>query len=161
MTFEEIINAMEDLVENSWSLPLSGGKSVVDASQILEFIEDLRIAFPDEIKRSRQIISQRDDIVTRAKNEAEAIIGAANTQAQKMVSTQEVYLLAQQKAKEIMATAQNSAKEMRTSAVQYCDSVLEQTEAALVSIQNANNETLHKSVSAVKDTRTKIRHTQV
>ncbi len=161
MNFEEIINAMEDLVENAWSLPLSGGKSVVDASQILEFIEDLRIAFPDEIKRSRQIISQRDDIVTRAKNEAEAIIGAANTQAQKMVSQQEIYLLAQQKAKEIMTTAQNSAKEMRASAVQYCESVLEQTEAALGSIRNANNETLQKSAAAVKETRSKIRHTQV
>ncbi len=146
MNFEEIINAMEDMVENSWSLPLSGGKSVVDSSQILEFIEDMRIALPEEIKRSRQIMAQRDDIISRARNEAEAIINAANAQAQKMVSAQEVYRLAQQKANEIVTSAQNSAKEMRTSAIRYCDGLLEQSE-----------ETVRSSLNALQETRRNLR----
>ena len=146
MNFEEIINAMEDMVENSWSLPLSGGKSVVDSSQILEFIEDMRIALPEEIKRSRQIMAQRDDIISRARNEAEAIINAANAQAQKMVSAQEVYRLAQQKANEIVTTAQNSAKEMRVSAIRYCDGLLEQSE-----------ETIRSSLNALQETRKTLR----
>lgn len=160
MNFEEIINAMEDLVENSWSLPLSGGKSVVDASQILEFIEDIRIAFPEEIKRSRQIIAQRDDIISRAKNEAQSIITAAGAQAQKMVSGQEVYRLAQQKAREIMTTAQNSAKDMRASALHYCDGILEQTEKTLLDVENAMADNLRGSLSAVKETRGNLRHPQ-
>ena len=160
MNFEEIINAMEDLVENSLSLPLSGGKSIVDANQILEFIEDIRMAFPEEIKRSRQIIAQRDDIVQRAKNEAEAIIKAANMQAQKMVSAQEVYRLAQQRAGEIMTEAQTSAKNMRASATKYCDSMLEQTEQALASINKATQETMQRSVATVRETRANLRHTQ-
>ena len=146
MNFEEIINAMEDMVENSWSLPLSGGKSVVDSSQILEFIEDMRIALPEEIKRSRQIMAQRDDIISRARNEAEAIINAANAQAQKMVSAQEVYRLAQQKANEIVTTAQNSAKEMRVSAIRYCDGLLERSE-----------ETVRNSLNALQETRKNLR----
>ncbi|MBR5783531.1 MAG: ATPase [Clostridia bacterium] len=146
MNFEEIINAMEDLVENSWSLPLSGGKSVVDSAQILEFIEDMRIALPEEIKRARQIMAQRDDILSRAKNESEAIINAANAQAQKMVSSQEVYRLAQQKANEIVTAAQNSAKEMRTSAIRYCDGLLEQSE-----------ETVRSSLAALQETRKNLR----
>ncbi len=146
MNFEEIINAMEDMVENSWSLPLSGGKSVVDSAQILEFIEDMRIAMPEEIKRSRQIMAQRDDIISRARNEAEAIISAANAQAQKMVSNQEVYRLAQQKANEIVATAQTSAKEMRASAVRYCDGLLEESE-----------DTVRASLAALQETRKNLR----
>ena len=34
MDFEEILNALEDLVENSWTLPMSGGRTVVDLSLI-------------------------------------------------------------------------------------------------------------------------------
>ncbi len=141
MNFEEIINAMEDMVENSWSLPLSGGKSVVDSSQILEFIEDMRIALPEEIKRARQIMAQRDDIVARARNEAEAIIAAANTQAQKMVSAQEIYRLAQQKANEVVTNAQNQSREMHASVVRYCDDMLSQSEETIRSCYAALQET--------------------
>ena len=41
MDFEEILNALEDLVENSWTLPMSGGRTVVDSSQILEFVKEM------------------------------------------------------------------------------------------------------------------------
>lgn len=146
MNFEEIINAMEDMVENSWSLPLSGGKSVVDSAQILEFIEDMRIALPEEIKRSRQIMAQRDDIITRARSEADAIIAAANAQAQKMVTAQEIYRQAQQKASEIVTSAQNSAKEMRSTAIRYCDGLLEQSE-----------ETVRGALGALQETRKNLR----
>ena len=40
MDFEEILNALEDLVENSWTLPMSGGRTVVDSAQILEFVKE-------------------------------------------------------------------------------------------------------------------------
>lgn len=146
MNFEEIINAMEDMVENSWSLPLSGGKSVVDSAQILEFIEDMRIALPEEIKRSRQIMAQRDDIIARARSESEAIIAAANAQAQKMVTAQEIYRQAQQKASEIVTSAQNSAKEMRSTAIRYCDGLLEQSE-----------ETVRGALGALQETRKNLR----
>lgn len=146
MNFEELINAMEDMVENSWTLPLSGGKSVVDAQGILEFIEDMRIALPEEIKRSRQIMAQKDDIIARARNEAESIIEAANAQAQKMISSQEIYRQAQQKAHEIVGSAQASAKEMRVSAIRYCDGILEQSE-----------DTVRNSLTALQETRKNLR----
>ena len=56
MDFEEILNALEDLVENSWTLPMSGGRTVVDSSQILEFVKEMRLNLPEEIKKSKRII---------------------------------------------------------------------------------------------------------
>ena len=45
MDFEEILNALEDLVENSWTLPMSGGRTVVDSAQILEFVKEIASRF--------------------------------------------------------------------------------------------------------------------
>ncbi len=151
--FEEIINAMEDMVENSWSVPLSGGKSVIDSEKILEFIDDMRTALPEELKRSRQIIAQRDDVISRARNEAEAIIAAANAQAQKMVSSQEVYRLAQQKANEIVTDAQNKSREMAASVANYCDSMLEQCESTLTTAANE----VGANVAAIRETRKNLK----
>lgn len=153
MNFEEIINAMEDMVENSWSLPLSGGKSVVDSEQILEFIEDMRTALPEELKRARQIMAQRDDVINRARKEAEDIIASANAQAQKMVSAQEIYRLAQQKANEIVTDAQTKSNEMYNYTINYCDGLLSKTEESI----SATFGDMKASVDALHETRRNLK----
>ena len=89
MDFEEILNALEDLVENSWTLPMSGGRTVVDSAQILEFVKEMRLNLPEEIKKSKRIIKERDDIINRARIESDGIITAAQTQAKRMLSQEE------------------------------------------------------------------------
>lgn len=131
MDFEQILNALEDLVENSWTLPMSGGRTVVDSAQILDFVKDMRLNLPDEMKRSKKIIKERDDIIARARSEAESIITAAQLQAKHMVSEEEIYKTAQIRANEIITNAQTSSKELRTATVEYCDNVLKKTEDIL------------------------------
>lgn len=146
MDFEEILNALEDLVENSWTLPMSGGRTVVDSAQILEFVKEMRLNLPEEIKRSKRIIKERDDIITRARSESEGILTAAQVQAKHLVSQEEVYKSAQIKASEIVANAQNAAKELRSATIEYCDNVLKKTE-----------ETLKRGYDSISETRKNIR----
>ena len=146
MDFEEILNALEDLVENSWTLPMSGGRTVVDSAQILEFVKEMRLNLPEEIKRSKRIIKERDEIISRARSESEGIVTAAHVQAKHLVSQEEVYKSAQIKASEIVANAQNAAKELRMATVDYCDNVLKKTE-----------ETLKRGYDSITETRKNIR----
>ena len=147
MDFEEILNALEDLVENSWTLPMSGGRTVVDSAQILEFVKDMRLNLPEEMKRSKRIIKERDDIISRARMESDGIVAAAQTQAKKLVSEEEVYKNAQIKANEIVANAQNAAKELRQASLEYCDNILKKTE-----------ETLKKGHDSILETRKNLRN---
>ena len=149
MDFEEILNALEDLVENSWTLPMSGGRTVVDSAQILEFVKEMRLNLPEEIKRSKRIIKERDDIIARARSESEGITTAANVQAKHLVSQEEVYKSAQIKASEIVANAQNAAKELRMATVDYCDNVLKKTE-----------DTLKRGYDSISETRKNIRKSE-
>lgn len=146
MDFEEILNALEDLVENSWTLPMSGGRTVVDSAQILEFVKEMRLNLPEEIKRSKRIIKERDEIISRARSESEGIITAAHVQAKHLVSQEEVYKAAQIKASDIVANAQNAAKELRSATIEYCDNVLKKTE-----------ETLKRGYDSITETRKNIR----
>ncbi len=149
MDFEEILNALEDLVENSWTLPMSGGRTVVDSAQILEFVKEMRLSLPEEIKRSKRIIKERDDIIAQARSESEGILTAAHVQAKHLVSQEEVYKSAQIKASEVVANAQNAAKELRAATVDYCDNVLKKTE-----------ETLKRGYDSIAETRKNLRKSE-
>lgn len=149
MDFEEILNALEDLVENSWTLPMSGGRTVVDSAQILEFVKEMRLNLPEEMKRSKKIIKERDEIISRARAESEGIITAAHVQAKHLVSSQEIYKNAQIKANEIVANAQSAAKDLRGATLDYCDNVLKKTE-----------ETLKKGFDSISETRKNIRKSE-
>ena len=149
MDFEEILNALEDLVENSWTLPMSGGRTVVDSAQILEFVKEMRLNLPEEIKRSKKIIKEQDDIIARARIESEGIISAVQVQAKRLVSQEEIYKSAQIKANEIVANAQSAAKELRAASVEYCDNVLKKAE-----------ETLKKGYESISETRKNIKKSE-
>ncbi len=149
MKIEEILVAMEDLLEDAWNLPMSGGKRVVDTAELLALITDLRSSMPEEIRLSNEIIAKRDRIILQGREEADLTVSAARAKAEKLVSQENVYREAQEKAQEIIAQAQVNAKEMKNATVEYCDSILTRTA-----------ESLTKSAQAIEETRKSIRKQQ-
>ena len=50
MNIEEILDVLDELLDKAWSLPLTGGRCVVDAERVRELIDDIRLNMPTEIK---------------------------------------------------------------------------------------------------------------
>ncbi len=146
MKIEEILVAMEDLLEDAWNLPMSGGKRVVSTSELQDLITDLRASLPEEIRQSNEILAKRDRIIMQGREEAELTVQTARAKAEKLVSQEAIYREAQQQAQEIVAQAQKSAKEMKNATVEYCDNILARTV-----------ESLSKSSQAIEETRKSIR----
>ena len=71
-TIESILNDIDELLEDSWSLPLSGGRCVVDAEKVRDLIDSIRMNMPAEIKQARAVVADRNQILSLAKGEAEA-----------------------------------------------------------------------------------------
>ena len=46
-TIESILNDIDELLEDSWSLPLSGGRCVVDAEKVRDLIDSIRMNMPN------------------------------------------------------------------------------------------------------------------
>ena len=100
MNIEEILDALEDMLEEAWSIPLSGNKCVVDANKIKQYLEDIRLNMPNEIKQAKLIVNDRSDIIQQSEKQAEATIRKAEERAKALVAQEEIVKQAQEKAKE-------------------------------------------------------------
>ena len=90
MNIDEILDNIEELLDRSWSLPLSGGRCVVDADKVRDLVDDIRLNLPSEIKQARGIVADRSEIIDNAKREAEQIVRKAEDRARALVSEEEV-----------------------------------------------------------------------
>ena len=142
MPIEEILDQLDELIDRSWSLPLTGGRCVVDADKVRELLDDVRLNLPTEIRQAQSIVADRTAIVEEAKKEAEAIIARAEKRAAALVDEQEIVRQSKNKAAEITQQAQQQSREMRQSAKDFVDGILKNTE-----------ETLAASLTEVKGTR--------
>lgn len=134
MNIEEILDMLDELLDKSWSLPLSGGRSVVDDEKIRELLDDIRLNLPTEIKQAKAIVADRADIVATAKREADATIRRAEDRARALIAQEEIVRQAQQKASEILTQAQSKAKELRSASQEFSDDILRQSEESLAKL---------------------------
>jgi F0F1-type ATP synthase membrane subunit b/b' len=150
MGIEEILEKMDDLIDNAMQIPLSGGKCVVNADKIRDFIDDIRLNMPMEIKQARAIVSDRTDIIENAKKEADVIVARAEDKARLIVSESEIVKRSNEKANEIMTNANQKSKELKVAATDFAENVFKATEEMLV----ASMGEVKKARQSVKGTRT-------
>ena len=114
---EQIIEEIEEFIESCKYQPLSTRKIVVDKDEISEYLRELRLKTPDEIKRYQKIISNKDAILEDAQAKADALIADAQERAQELVQQHEIM----QKA---YAQANDTINSIRLSAITYTDDMM-------------------------------------
>jgi len=147
MNIEEILDMLDDVMDRSWSLPLTNGRTIVDDEKVRDLLNDIRLNLPSEMKQAKAIVADRAEILANARREAESVVRKAEDRARTMIAQETVVKQAQQKANEILAQANQKSKELRTASQEYSDDLLRQTE-----------ETLSKLLSDVRATRQMIRN---
>lgn len=149
MSIEEILDQLDELIDRAWSLPLTGGRCVVDADKVRELLDDVRLNMPTEIRQAQSVVADRTEIINNAKKEAETIIARAEKRAAALVEEEEIVRQSRTKAAEIAQQAQQQSREMRQSAKEFVDNILKNTE-----------ESLAASMNEVKSTRAAFRQQQ-
>ncbi len=132
-TLDSLIEELEDTLEASWKLPLTGGRTVIDASEVKRIVEDLRLKYPQEIKQAKNIVADRNEIIKSAKKEAEDIIKIAEEKVRAVVNQSEIVRKAQAEANKILSDAKMQAREMRMAASGYVDDLMKRTDQILTS----------------------------
>ena len=130
MNVNELLDTIEDTLEESTSMPLSGGKRLVDVEKVRDYLDDIRANLPGELRQAQQIVNDRAQIVDTAN--AQAIVKTAEERARILVSDAEIVKAAQQRAAEITAAAQSESRTLRQTVTDYCDNMLKTTEEAMV-----------------------------
>ena len=132
MNVNELLDTIEDTLEESTSMPLSGGKRLVDVEKVRDYLDDIRANLPGELRQAQQIVNDRAQIVETANAQAQAIEKKAEERARILVSEAEIVKAAQQRAGEITTAAQNEARTLRQTVTDYCDNMLKNTEETMV-----------------------------
>jgi hypothetical protein len=114
---------LESLVAAAKKVPLTNNV-VLDQATVLELIDQLRVAVPEEVRQAKRINEEAGRIADRARDEADAVVARAQEQAAQMLEERELTKMAQQRAAELIDAATREAIEVRRGADEYAAGVL-------------------------------------
>lgn len=126
-----LVERLEALVASGKKVPLTN-TVVLDQSGILDLVDQLRVAVPDEVRQARRVTEEAGRIVEKAREEAEAILDRAREQAAFLTEERELVKGAELRAREILDRANEEATEIRRGADEYAAGVLVRLEGECI-----------------------------
>ncbi len=133
MDILHLVDRLEELFNESSSLPLTK-KVVVDEDKMLDLIDQMRLAIPDEIKKAQSINNQKERIIAQSHEEANRTISLAKEQSEKLVSKDAIVQEAKIIAEDIIKRASNETELIKKEADQYAIDSLDHLEIELSKI---------------------------
>ncbi len=130
MDILHLVDRLEELFNDSRTIPFTHNV-VVDEDRMLELIDQMRIAIPDEVKKSQQLLNQRDRIIAQAQEEAARTVALAREKAEEMIQRDQIVASARHRAEQILAQARADAEATRRDADDYVIEVLKHLDADL------------------------------
>ena len=67
MDIMEIVDMMEEAIEKASAVPLTG-KVMIDKGELLDYIQEIRLVYPDELKEAKWVKEERQRILSEAEN---------------------------------------------------------------------------------------------
>lgn len=144
MDVQAKLDEITALIEGARSMPMSAS-CVVNRSEVLAHLDELRSMLPTELASARRVIDDRSAVVAEGHGEAERIIEAAKAERARMIARTEVMKEASKEAEATLSSAQADSERMRQEIDDYVDSKLANFEVVL-----------HKTLQAVEKGRAKI-----
>ena len=146
MDILQLIDRLEELFNESKNIPLTRNV-MVDEDRMLDIIDQMRIAIPEEVKKAQQLLGQRDRVLAQAQEEANRTLEIARQKADQLVAKDVVAQEASRRAELILAQARTDAENVRIDADDYVLDSLTQLQAELERISNQ----VANGVRTVKD----------
>lgn len=148
MDIQYLVERLEALVVNARKVPMTS-QVILEQATVLDLIDQLRVAIPEEVRQARRINQESDRLLQRAREEAEQIIGAAQEQAALLLQDQAILREAESRGQDIEQRAGEKAEETMRGADQYAADVLVRLESDLVKTLSI----IKKSLEVLEDRR--------
>ncbi|GAB4467676.1 MAG: hypothetical protein Kow0070_30960 [Anaerolineales bacterium] len=154
MDILQLIDRLEELFNESKSIPLTRNV-MVDEDRMLDIIDQMRIAIPEEVKKAQQLLGQRDRLLAQAQEEANRTLELARQKADQMIAREVVAQEAARRAEQIVAQARVEAENIRADADAYAMHSLTQLQEEIERLSNqvANGIRLLREELAKRDSK--------
>jgi hypothetical protein len=114
MDILHLIDRLEELFNESRAIPFTHNV-VVDEEKMLDLIDQMRVAIPDEMKNAQQVMAQRDRILAQAQEEANRTLSLAREKGEQLLEkdsiVQNAQTYAEQRATDIIADADQTRRD--------------------------------------------------
>ena len=70
-------------------LPI-GGRVAIDRRRLLELVDQMRVAMPAELREAQEIVSQRDEVLAKAREESQLLLARAQQEVEERLSEEEL-----------------------------------------------------------------------
>lgn len=153
MNFIEAIDSLDSMIRNAKSVPLSSSV-MISKDEALAMLATLREAMPQETEQAKEILQDRDDLMAKAREEAQKLVDQGRAERTKMVSKTEVIQAANAEAHAIVSRAETQSEELKTKADDYVDAKLAKFEILLnktLKTVNRGREQLRLRLEAAAD----------
>lgn len=135
MDILHLIDRLEELFNESRAIPFTHNV-IVDEDRMLDLIDQMRVAIPDEVKKAQQVTAQRDRILAQAQEEANRTLALAREKGDQMVERDSIVQSAQARAEQAVAQIRADAERTRQDADKYVVDTLSGLELELERILN-------------------------
>jgi hypothetical protein len=130
MDILHLIDRLEEIINESRPIPFTHNV-IVDEDRILDLIDQMRVAIPDEVKKSQQLLAQRDRVLAQAQEEANRTLALAREKSEQLVERDSIVQSAQARAEQLVAQRLEDAEQSRREADLYVVETLTHLEMEL------------------------------
>ena len=121
----ELLEYLEEILENAPKVPITG-KAMIDTKEFEEVIEQIRNYLPDELKKAKWVMGEKDRILEDAQKEYQNVKKETMEMMRQNIENHDMVKEAKLRASEIIALAQRDAKAIRIGSREYSTEILSQ-----------------------------------
>lgn len=156
MDIMHLVDRLEDLINQGRPFPFTHNV-IIDEDRILDLIDQMRVAIPEEVKKSQQLLAQRDRILAQAQEEANRTIAIAREKSDQLVARDAIAQASHTRADQIIADARVEAENIRRDADDYVVDSLRRLELELERSMNQ----VRNGIMALEDQRRQVKEVPI
>ncbi|MQA05168.1 MAG: hypothetical protein GEV07_21385 [Streptosporangiales bacterium] len=138
------IDEIVSMVESARSVPMSAS-CMINRGQLLDLLDELRQAFPEDVKRAELLLRDREAVIEEGREEAVRIVERGKAERERLVTESDVVRDARDEAARVLGAADTEIRQQRAELDDYCDAKLASFEV-----------TLEKTLAAVRRGRDRL-----
>ncbi|HAF61331.1 MAG TPA: hypothetical protein DCK95_03280 [Anaerolineaceae bacterium] len=133
MDILHLIDQLEELFNESKAVPLTNDV-IIKEDRLLDLIDQMRLSIPEEVKKSQQILNQKERVLAQAQEEATRTINLAREKSVEMVNRDGIVESARLKADQIIRRAEEQSSMIKADADEYAVETLRNLKVELEKI---------------------------
>lgn len=110
MDLLHLVDRLEELVAGAQKMPI-GNRAILDRRRLLDVVDQMRIAVPQEVREAQDIVAHREAIRREAEEEGRILLAQAEERAARLVEQHEITTAARRRAEEIATESEARLEE--------------------------------------------------